>query len=523
MKPSSDLHTLIKSMSKTEKGYFKKYATRFVKGSANTYFILFDLIDQQETYDEEKVLENIQDKKIKKSYSYYKNYLYNIILKILKESNRNKSLKARLFDKIEAAELLFKRGLKSQAHKIIKKVKKSATENHFTLILLYAHQLEEQIIKDEADLVKIRNHTLPGKEIEHVKTYLNVARYRYWANLTLSYILTEASELPEEDKNILANIRNHLRYNEVVETGHTGMLRYYYQTRAIINVVYRNYMQIIPDFKNLIRSFEKNENYLTENLEDYIYYNMVYAFILTKMKHKKAFEYRLEKLHNIIESRYELLQDYRYNKYKMRLYNLELLFYIHNADLPILNGRVNTYLQAFNTFGKDTDGLNYVWFTHYISYYYMINQHYGEAIAWLHKKAERENSENRSESVIITRLFFIIIYFETGDYDLIESQLRSIDRFINKQNISFELEHTVICYLKKILRKEDETEKLNLFKKLKKELKSKPFKTYIDSNILDHFNFNAWIDAKIAQKPFKTYMQKDNLFLNMINTFVQAE
>ena len=53
---TDDLFLLIKSLDKNEKGYFKKFAARYgSKQGGNDYLKLFDLIDGQDSYNEEVV------------------------------------------------------------------------------------------------------------------------------------------------------------------------------------------------------------------------------------------------------------------------------------------------------------------------------------------------------------------------------------------------------------------------------------------------------------------------------------
>ena len=56
MKPSEDLFLLIKSLSKTEKGYFQKYAQLHSSGKENNYIKLFYAIEKQASYEESKIV-----------------------------------------------------------------------------------------------------------------------------------------------------------------------------------------------------------------------------------------------------------------------------------------------------------------------------------------------------------------------------------------------------------------------------------------------------------------------------------
>ena len=48
------LHGLIRSLTSSEKRFFKLFANRNTQGKENKYILLFDAISKQETYDEKK-------------------------------------------------------------------------------------------------------------------------------------------------------------------------------------------------------------------------------------------------------------------------------------------------------------------------------------------------------------------------------------------------------------------------------------------------------------------------------------
>ena len=55
MRYNADLFELIKSLTKSEKRYFKVYSAQQTKNNSNNYILLFDAIDRQEVYNEEKI------------------------------------------------------------------------------------------------------------------------------------------------------------------------------------------------------------------------------------------------------------------------------------------------------------------------------------------------------------------------------------------------------------------------------------------------------------------------------------
>jgi hypothetical protein len=54
------LHELIKHMSKSEKRYFKVLSSRHTIGEENNYIVLFDFIENQIEYNEEKIFSHFK-------------------------------------------------------------------------------------------------------------------------------------------------------------------------------------------------------------------------------------------------------------------------------------------------------------------------------------------------------------------------------------------------------------------------------------------------------------------------------
>ena len=52
METKDHLFELIKALSKSEKGYFKKVNAFHVKGDQNNYMLVFDTIDKMQVYSE---------------------------------------------------------------------------------------------------------------------------------------------------------------------------------------------------------------------------------------------------------------------------------------------------------------------------------------------------------------------------------------------------------------------------------------------------------------------------------------
>ena len=107
---SDDLFRLIKSLTKSEKGYFKKFAAKNTAGSKQNYLVLFDAIDDMETYDEDLLRKKLKNEQFLKQLAVYKVYLFNLILKALHLYGTVDNSTTRVKDLIDNAKMLESKG-----------------------------------------------------------------------------------------------------------------------------------------------------------------------------------------------------------------------------------------------------------------------------------------------------------------------------------------------------------------------------------------------------------------------------
>src|SRR2546423_12681940 len=123
-KHSSDqLFRLIKSLTKSEKRYFKLFASRHTIGEKNDYVVLFEAIDSQEEYDEKKLMKNFKHA-FQSPSAIAKARLYEIILRSLDAYHANSSIDVEIRKLLHYSEILFKKSLYKDSDKALSKAKR---------------------------------------------------------------------------------------------------------------------------------------------------------------------------------------------------------------------------------------------------------------------------------------------------------------------------------------------------------------------------------------------------------------
>ena len=146
MKPSNELFYLIKSLTKSEKRYFK-LASTLQQGQKN-YLQLFDAIEEQEEYDEQVIKDRFKGTVFIKHLPSEKNHLYYLILKSLRNFHADSTASSQLQEQIKNIEILFNKALYKECSKLVKKAKKMATDHEEFYFLLELISWEKVLLEE---------------------------------------------------------------------------------------------------------------------------------------------------------------------------------------------------------------------------------------------------------------------------------------------------------------------------------------------------------------------------------------
>lgn len=141
MKKREDLFHLIQAMSKSEKRYF----TLDAKKSSNKeskYLELFQAVNDLEIYDETKL-----KKKFGKNLPYDKSYLYEAIMRSMRDYRSSNSYAARIKEMILDAQYLYERSLYEQCGERLEEAKQLAVEMDDQLSLMEINKSERMLLR----------------------------------------------------------------------------------------------------------------------------------------------------------------------------------------------------------------------------------------------------------------------------------------------------------------------------------------------------------------------------------------
>lgn len=206
MKPSS-LYTLIQSLTPAEKGYFKKYV-QHDNAKAKSYVRLFDAINSQEEYDEDKLKKKFA--KELSNFSAAKNYLFESILASLKVTHQQHDVFAQTVDYLTSADILAARQLFELASGYLEKAHQFAEKNSEPALHLLA--FDRLLMMASAQYDREALIQLTGKGMEQVSGWLedmkaNVLVRQAITWLTLYRLLYSGPSTAEERLEFLSRAK----------------------------------------------------------------------------------------------------------------------------------------------------------------------------------------------------------------------------------------------------------------------------------------------------------------------------
>lgn len=484
MKPSGELHELIKSLTPHEKRYFR-IASSVSKGD-KLYLKLFDLIERQKTYDEAKLKAAFRDNAGSGSFAVTKNYLSGLLIKSLLAFHTDSSVDASLSRLYERSRLFYSRSLFVPYFKSLTGGKQLAMKYERFGYALEFIEMERQLVRK--DKLKIGIAEKFYKEelsvIEKAKQ-INELRKRLSLLLDLRRQLGIARTLEEEAiVNATADSKIACEKYLSLTASERGLCILYHQA----------FMKC--DFPGARKFAEMRMKLVTKNshvfensfpgLRDEARMDLVDAFLAEGRKSMAAKEsavFRREKVRTATGR-----MNIEITGYKLQLHESPEM---KEADFRKLMEDLSEFLNL--TQGKIT--------------IHTVNKLLYEAAKHCFERAEFRMSEhfitrliNKRNLLLVAefggyaRMLRLLILFERGKKNMFAFHAEATMKTLRNRGKLYEPERTVIMALKKITRLTNDAEVMNELALLRESLKTLRKDIYI-ARAFEYIDYFKWIDS----------------------------
>ncbi|MCB0522287.1 MAG: hypothetical protein H6577_11160 [Lewinellaceae bacterium] len=423
MRSKDDLHHLIQAMSKSEKRYFVLDAKKSGR-SASRYLSLFDTINAMEEYDEESL-----KKRFPKNLSSDKAYLYEAILRSMRDYRSKSSKAAQVKERLMDAKYLYERGLYQQSGDRIMEAKALAKEleDNFSLLEIIREEqlsLFDRRVKVDIEQIESLQHekeiALKGveEELDYLGLYfrLVVEMYKGGASKDTPGIKLFKDEF---SKKIIEHDGSNLA---------TLAQRRYFLCKAAFNRLIGENQLVYENQLEVINWWERNKELKEE--EFYRYITDVGNLVNTCYKDEKLFpiaQMWLDKLKNE-----EPGKTYHEKKYAFLNLSISNLLHLLNRGNYIATRKLlPEIIKGLDEFGLKRSILL---LGNIVTAFFLIGD-YVNCIKWTNQILQIKQG-SREDIQRIVRLYRIVSYFETSKIDELETGIRSLNRYFKNSKLA---------------------------------------------------------------------------------------
>lgn len=500
--PSDRLFQLIKSLSGSEKRYFKLFVNDDGDRD-NKYIQLFDAIDRQEHFDDEqlrKIIYNGRDIQSRK-YSELKAYLYDLVIKSLQAYDQKTSIAYRLGQTLKGVRSLYKRSLYEDCHKLLQKAAKWAEtyEQYDALLEIMLWQKQIAYARGDIGVLDKQLAAWAEKEVEYLEKMRNETDYH---NLFYRVFLTvrkNALRAGSQDKELQKVAAHPLLASADRALTHRAKVLYY-RTLTILSFSAKNYDAFYEQGAALINLIESNPVFLEEDVSEYISALSNFAVSCGYLGRFDEVNSCLDKMQHInpitLDDRLKIHRQY----------------YTHKFRLCIETGNFEEGLKVVKSHLNELEHLDKELFersSFYFQYFYIFfgAGNYNRALDYLNEWLNLPRSIERQDLQSLARVLNLLIHYEMGNTLLLDSLLRSTYRFLNKKEGLLEFEVKIIQFIRQANKTAGRKALEQALRQLKEDFHAL-MNIPRERSLLQLFDFEAWIDSRLQRRSFAEILKE---------------
>jgi len=492
------LFQLIKSLEKAEKRNFKLYIKRSSGNEHLKIIELFDALDKLDDYDEVLLLKKMPSIK-KPQLSNIKVHLYKQLLSSLRLLKSTQSIDMQLNEQLDFARILYNKGLYIQSLKILEKLKEIAKThykfNFLTQVISWEKKIETLHI---TRTMQNRGEQLSFEAIEVNTRVNNVSRM---SNLALQlyswYIKNGHARNEKDEKNIRKFLLVNLPSGAHTQTGFYERL-YLYQCYCWYAFIRQDFLMYYRYAQKWVNIF--NEQPLMIKVETGYYIKGMHNLLNAHFDLRNYQGFKIVLNDFIAFSKTDLANQHDNHRIQTFVYisaskiNQHFMLGTFTEGLKLING-IEEKLEEYSLY---IDNHRLLVFNYKISNLYFGASKFGICIDYL-QKIINGNVEMRNDLQCYARLLHLMAHYELGNFEIIESLIKSVYRFMAKMENLTIVEEAMF----KFLRNSFHVSRSKLQPELEKFLSSIKMleKNRFQTRSFAYLDIISWVESKVYQKP----------------------
>lgn len=451
MAKSDALFLLVKSLDGAEKRYFKANFGK-AQGKFLQLFNAMAALVVEEEYDEKKLLRRIHGVIDEKNLSYGKNYVFQAILKSLRNYHSGRSPSIQLKELMFDIALLSEKGLVNETLKQIAKAKKLALKYDFRLPLLELMLMERRLVRQHMrkgihkKLTALQDNCLEelievGQQFESLNIYEDVFLK-----------ILHSGESDAKNENIEKRLSGLLPFSGGQKKSFFEKAIYSHLAYSMIYLLDGNHGQRMFHLKSLLELFEENEFLLNEEQYNKRYINCLNNYINSCYNNNELDEMigqisKLKKMQPKSKNLSIQIEQYVYYAYILFFFKKEEF-----SEIVKLAPEIESYLSDY---GKYINLKRKITFKFNLAAAFLLEKEYDRAHEMVNQITNEPKFEIRKDIQMLTRIMRIILFIEEEEFLTAEYQVYSAIRYLKKFRKNNPVEKQILDTLKKVAQFED--------------------------------------------------------------------
>lgn len=502
---SDTVFQLVQSLKKSEKRHFKLYIKRSSAKEDLKIVQLFDLLERLPESDDALLIKRMGGI-TKTQLSNLKSHLYKQLLASLRLLNLGSNVDLQLSELLDEARILYNRGLKIQALRILEKAKEMARANQKYNTLVQILSLEKKI--ETLHITRTTTEKTGELAGESLQISAHIDRVTRLSNLALLlyhwYIQHGHARNAEDEKDIKTYFKNNLPFNLNAVDGFYEKL-YLFQSYCWYAFIRQDFLMYYRYSQKWIDLYDQDPNMVAVETGHYIkgLHNLLNAHF--DLRNHDKFDEVLEKFEAFSAS--EAANTHENFRTHTSIYinsakiNRNLMRGSFQEGVELIPG-IEAKLSEYALF---VDHHRILVFNYKFANLCFGNGDYSRAIDYL-MKIIHGPQDIRIDLQCYARLMHLICHYELGNYDLMESLTKSVYRFMARMQNLTQVEEEIIRFLKKtfgtkpVMVKPELERLLSSIKHLEKSRHETRAFAYLD--------IISWIESKVYDQSMATIIHQ---------------
>lgn len=503
------LFQLVRSLEKSEKRHFKLYITRSSAKEDLKIIQLFDALDKISEYDEKILLKRLSPI-TKPQLANLKTHLYKQLLGSLRLLKTSENIDLQLSEQLDYARVLYNKGLKLQALKILEKAKDLAKVNHKYNYLAQVISLEKKIETLHITRSSQEKTDLLAAEALEISTHIDsVVKLSNLALLLYRWFIRNGHARNENDeKDIREFFKQNLPVNAHQVTDFYEKL-YLYQSYCWYAFIRQDFLMYYRYSRKWIDLYDEQPVMISTEPGHYV-----------------------KGMHNLLNAHFDL-RNFKgfsetlaiYEKYaETELANKNENFRVHTF-IYINSARLNQHLmigtfkegislvpqieKELHDYAMYVDTHRILVFNYKFAMLYFGGGDYSTSIDYLQRIMNVNVADLRIDLQCYARLLHLMAHYELGNYDIMESLSKSVYRFMAKMKNLTVVEEEMFRFIRHTFNisprklKPEFEQFLNKIKHLEK--------NRFETRSFAYLDVISWVESKVFEKPMQSVVYEKYL------------